>query len=73
MEKEDKIMEKTLKQQVLDAADFYKRHAEWERKRAEQATKGSGIADEMMQAAKYNEGRAAAMLEALDLINRYLG
>ena len=48
MEKEDKIMEKTLKQQVLDAADFYKRHAEWERKRAEQATKGSGIADEMM-------------------------
>lgn len=66
-------MEKTLTQRVLDAADFYKSHAEWERKRAEQATKGSWIAEEMMQAAKYNEGRAAAMLEALDLIKQYIG
>ena len=66
-------MEKTLKQQVLYAADFYKRHAEWERKRAEQATKGSGIAPEKMGADKCNEGAWAALLEAPDLIERYLG
>lgn len=66
-------MEKTLKSQITEAADYYKRHAEWERSRAEQATNGSDIAAEMMMAARYNEGRAAAMREALDLINRYLG
>lgn len=66
-------MENTLKQRLADCAEFYKKHAEWEISRAEQATDGSSIAAEMMLAARYNEGRAAAMLEALDLVTKYIG
>lgn len=66
-------MTMNLKEAITEAAEFYARHAEWERSRAEQATKGSNIATEMLLAARYNEGRAAAMRETLDLINRFLG
>ncbi len=66
-------IKRTLRQELLATAEHYRQHAAWERKRAEQATNGSMVQAEIMQAAKYNEGRAAAMLEAVELLDRYIG
>lgn len=66
-------MNTTLKQTLKKAQEFYTRHAEWERKKAEQATPGSNIREEMLRAAAYNEGRAKAMEEALGFLEQYLG
>ena len=62
----------TLKEAITEAAEFYERHAAWQRKKAETAQSGTAK-DVMENAARYNEGRAAAMREALDLINRFIG
>lgn len=59
---------KTLKQWIIEAIEHYERHAEWERKCAEKATNGSDIKIETLMAAKFNEGRASAYKEMLELI-----
>lgn len=63
----------TLKQELSNMANHYMRHAEWELKRAKQATPGSKVAQEIMQAYKYNAGRAAAITEALAIVEQYIG
>ena len=63
----------TLKEYVTKAAELYESRAEWETKRAEQATNGSNIQREISQASAYNRGRAAAMREVLDIIDNIIG
>lgn len=65
-------MNMNLKEAIIETAEFYERHAAWQRDKIEtaQSETAKGI---MERAARYNEGRAAAMREALDLINRFLG
>ena len=65
-------MNMNLKEVIIETAEFYERHAEWQWDKAKtaQSETAKGI---MERAARYNEGRAAAMREALDLIDRFLG
>ena len=60
--------EAALKAELRKMIEHYEAHAAWERKRANPATKGSGIAISSWGGAKYNEGRAAACKEILELI-----
>ncbi len=62
-----------LKQNIIEAAEFYERHAEYMRKRMERAAKGSSIQREIRDAYKLNKGRAEAMREALEYIEQYIG
>jgi hypothetical protein len=64
---------KTLKESLKEMKEFYERHSEYERTRANQATKGSGIQNELMMASKYNEGRAKGVEEALSIMMDYFG
>lgn len=63
----------SLKQIILEAAEHYERHAEWERKRMERATEGSSVQREIRDAYKYNAGRAKAMREALEYVEQFIG
>lgn len=60
-----------LIQELTEQAEFYERHSEWERSRAEQATDGSSIKTETMMACRFNEGRAQAMREAIELVRKW--
>lgn len=60
--------ERTLKERLREAAAEYTHHAEWEDKKAAQATWGSRIRQEVTEASKYNRGRADAMNEVLSWI-----
>lgn len=62
------MKQQTIKEYITEAIDFYTRHAEYERMRAEQATNGSKIQAELMMASKFNEGRASAYEEMLERI-----
>lgn len=62
----------TLKKAITEAAEFYERHAKWQRDKLETA-QGDTAKEIMERGIWYNEGRAAAMREALDLVNRLLG
>lgn len=62
-----------LKQKLQQRADHYERHAKWERSRAEMATDGSSIQIECIMAAKFNEGRASAMKEAIEIAENITG
>lgn len=57
-----------LKLQLKEAAEIYERHAEEELKLAERYPGGKHH-DEIMTAYNYDRGRAAAMREALKIIN----
>lgn len=63
----------TLKQTIIEAAEFYERHAEYLHKRAERASEGSNIQREIYNAYEYRKGQARAMREALEYIEEYLG
>ena len=62
----------TVKQMLIEAAEHYERHAEYERKRADRATHGSDIQRELREAYQFNRGRAKAMREALEYIEKEL-
>lgn len=65
-------MNMNLKEVIVETAEFYERHAAWQWDNAKTA-QSEAAKDIMENAARYNEGRAAAMREALGLINRFLG
>ena len=62
------MKQQTIKEFMEEAIAHYTRDAEYERKRAKQATDGSSIQIELLMAAKFNEGRANAYKEMLALI-----
>ena len=64
---------KTLKELLTEAINSYERRAEWEKKRADMATEGSNIQQEILRAYQYNKGRANGIKEALDMIIEYIG
>lgn len=55
----------TIIERMNAAVDFYSRHAEFERKRAEQATDGSKIQTELLVSSAFNRGRVDAYMEML--------
>lgn len=65
-------MNMNLKKAITETAEFYERHAawQWDKAKTAQSETAKGI---MERAARYNEGRAAAMREVIDLINRFIG
>lgn len=58
----------TFKAELIRLHAHYSRHAEWEKARADRATTGSDIQQEILRAYSYNKGRAAAIKEVLDLL-----
>ena len=62
------MKEQTIIERMNEAIDFYTRHSKWERKRAEQATDGSKIQNELMMASEFNRGRASAYKEMLSML-----
>ena len=58
----------TIREYITEAIEFYTRHADWERAKAEQATSGSKIQAELMMSSKFNEGCASAYAEMLERI-----
>ena len=65
-------MDISLKQYLQEAADHYERHAEHELKAAERFP-GGKLHTEIIAAYNYNRGRAAAMREALELVEELIG
>lgn len=65
-------MKKKTEQRLMERLMFgivhYNSHAEWEQKKAAQATNGSSIQREMELASAFNSGRAAACKEIMDYI-----
>jgi hypothetical protein len=59
---------RTVKEFLQDGLKHYEDHAQWERKCAERCTEGSDRQQEILRAARFNEGRAAAYKEILDFI-----
>lgn len=57
-----------LRNELTAMRDHYERHAEWNRKRAERATQGSSIQQEILRGEAYNRGRANAIKEVLELL-----
>lgn len=66
-------MKNTLKETIKKAMEHYESNAAWEKKKAEQATKGSDIQHEVLRASEFNRGRSCAMREVLDLLDRFIG
>lgn len=66
-------MNKTLKQQFKEAIAHYEVHADYEKRRGLQATDGSNIQNELLMAAKFNEGRAKGFKEALEILEQIIG
>ena len=64
---------KTLKQTILDAAEFYERKTKHYEHRMAIAAEGSNIQREIRDCYEYNKGRAKAMREALEYIEEYIG
>jgi len=61
----------TFKADLVRMYHHYVKHAEWEKNRADRATEGSSIQQEILRAYSYNKGRAAAIKEVLDLIGGF--
>lgn len=66
-------MDKTLKQFIKEAAEHYDRHADWEKGRMKYVTSGSSNERELLQAYEFNRGRAAAMREVLNILDKFIG
>lgn len=63
----------TIYDTIEAAAKYYDRHAERLERRADRAAEGSKDKMQLIGAAKFNRGRAAAMREVIEFIEEYNG